>query len=308
MPAGRSNRNGKATQGRKKLPTRAIAGLANRIMKPRCNYWLAPACSSFLQRWKAGPAQSRRQWYAEFQSCARIFPATLASSVQTSQDISVWETPNSSLICSNAPRTTRTFLAVYRNLFESFSPASLRNRSWHPGIACFEKWGRLRQTDGAVDPKDIVPAQHFFRAIEQLGIAAAVGLERELLYTIRRIGRHVLQDVQDLLLPGDLIKTRIPGGVELDLRGIAFIGDAALVLDVHFQAFTCCCGKYPVLRIEDGPRILGSGALHFTGGRPEIVAKRSGRIRRVFGQAANDELYVCARGVLHGGNKVDQTV
>src|SRR6267143_555424 len=138
MPAGRSNRNGKAMQGRKKLPTRAIAGLANRIMKPRCNYWLAHACWSCLRQWKAGPARSQRQWYAEFQSCARIFPATSACSVQTMQDISVWETPNSLRICSNAPRTTRTFSAVYRDLFESFSPASLRNRSWHPGTACFE--------------------------------------------------------------------------------------------------------------------------------------------------------------------------
>src|SRR2546426_7697536 len=137
MPAGCSNRNGKTTQGRKKLPTRAIAGLANRIMKPRCNYWLAPACSSFLQQWKAGQARSRRQWYAEFQSCARIFPATSACSVQTMQDISVWETPNTLRICLALLKRIRSFLSTCGNSSEDFNHDSPRSKSWHPGIACF---------------------------------------------------------------------------------------------------------------------------------------------------------------------------
>src|SRR5207247_6537725 len=84
----------------------------------------------------------------------------------------------------------------------SFAP-SWKNRRKPPDNSS------LRQKNRAIDPKDVVPAQQFLRAIEQLGIAAPRPLERELLHPIGWIGRRVAQDIENLLLPGDLIETRV---------------------------------------------------------------------------------------------------
>src|SRR5688572_14261268 len=80
----------------------------------------------------------------------------------------------------------------------------------------------------AVQPYDVVPREHPLGPVEQRGIAAAAAREREAAHTILGIRRHVAQDVEDLLLPGDLERAGIGGGVEARLPRLAAVGDAAL--------------------------------------------------------------------------------
>src|SRR5207245_3536820 len=105
-------------------------------------------------------------------------------------------------------------------------------------------------------------------AIEKLGVASSSCLERELLHSVGRIRRRVSQNIQDLLLPGDLKETRVFRGVELYISGIAFIRHASLVFDVQLQALTGGGNEYPVLRKAAADN---SATCEFTGGnRPPL--------------------------------------
>src|SRR6266581_9250288 len=53
----------------------------------------------------------------------------------------------------------------------------------------------LRLHHRSIEPDDVVPAQDAFGAVEQPGVASAGSLERKLLHAVRRICRHVAQDV-----------------------------------------------------------------------------------------------------------------
>src|ERR1019366_9578238 len=98
-------------------------------------------------------------------------------------------------------------------------------------------------------------------------------------------------DIQHLLLPGDLIEIRVLRRVELDVGGIALVAGSSLVLDVKFQAFAVRRSKYPILRIQGWPRAAArsarSGALHRVGGRQQVDAEWSRRVRRILGQSAD---------------------
>src|SRR6266581_5963053 len=165
----------------------------------------------------------------------------------------------------------------------------------------------LRQKDGTIDPNDIVPAQQLFRAIEKLGVASSSCLERELLHSVGRIRRRVSQNIQHLLLPGDLKETRVFRGVELYISGIAFIRHASLVFDVQLQALTGGGNEYPVLRIQNRAG-AGGGALHGMGRGPQVDTEGTWCVRGVFRQPGNNELGVRARGVLYRSDQVDQTI
>src|SRR5690348_789100 len=70
------------------------------------------------------------------------------------------------------------------------------------------KW-HARQKHGAIQPDNVIPTQHLFRAIEQFCETAAGGFERKITHAIRRIRGRVPENVEHLLLARNLIKTRV---------------------------------------------------------------------------------------------------
>src|SRR5258705_159384 len=95
-------------------------------------------------------------------------------------------------------------------------------------ISSSVRFATTRLMNCAIQPENVVPAQDSLCPVEQLRVAASSGLERERCDPVRRSGRDVAEDVQHLLLPGDLIDARIPGRVELHVRRVSSVSDTAL--------------------------------------------------------------------------------
>src|SRR5882672_685282 len=165
--------------------------------------------------------------------------------------------------CSAAPRYAVSTRPTSTPLVDA--DRGLRAGAW-PGAT--RGIPALRLHHRSIEPDDVVPAQDLLGPIEQLRVTPTRTLEKKLLDAIGRGRRDVAQDVEHLLLPGDLRHARILRRIELRVGRHPLVADAVLVPDVQLEMLAARRLEHPVLGIDGwSAPPAARRALHREGGR-----------------------------------------